>query len=438
MHPSWKGTKGASGALPLPLRVDTNATERTSLLLNSRYHHPEDVELFDDGDDDDDDHLPGEGSIAQLKDCIGTSMVGGGDGDGKAAAGGAAAAGGMGMASQLRPLVHVPYLPCLAYGWEYFEKDVWADMIAGAVVSVVAVPQGLAYSLLASLPPQTGLYTSFVPTMVYGLLGTSRVLSAGPVAVVSVLVPSVAAAMHMQRDPEMRLAVACMSTIVSGGLLLLLGLFKLGGLVRFISSPVLTGSWMARVHRDDGKTFQARALTPPISLSLSSAPPHHRTAGFTTASALVIGVSQFQHIVAVPLPPFTYNAETVRYLWQHLPGANPIAMAIGGATIVFLMGLRKLSKRNPHRKWLRGLNTVSALLVLVASTLTSYHLITKAGMDFPIVGYVPAGSPSFSAALPFKAVRDLTGLGDLIVACLPVTLLAFMVRTRRDADANTD
>lgn len=124
---------------------------------------------------------------------------------------------------------------------QYFDKDVWADVIAGAVVSVVAVPQGLAYSLLASLPPQTGLYTSFVPTMIYGWLGTSRVLSAGPVAIVSVLVPSIAAAMHA-REPEMRLAVACMSTIVSGGLLMLIGLFKLGGLVRFISSPVLTGT----------------------------------------------------------------------------------------------------------------------------------------------------------------------------------------------------
>lgn len=145
----------------------------------------------------------------------------------------------------------------------------------------------------------------------------------------------------------------------------------------------------------------------------------------------MIGVSQLQHVVAVPLPSFTYNGETVHYLWRHLHEANPVAMAIGLATIAFLMGLRRLSKHHPHCPWLRALNTVSALLVLVASTLTSYFLITEAGMQFPIVGFVPAGSPRFSAALPFKAVRDLTGLGDLIVACLPVTLLAFMVRTAR-------
>lgn len=194
----------------------------------------------------------------------------------------------------------------------------------------------------------------------------------------------------MQRDPALRLAVACMASVVSGMLLVLIGVCKLGGLVRFISSPVLTG--------------------------------------FTTASALVIGVSQSQHILGVPLPQTTYNSDTVVYLSRHLGEANAISMAIGTATIVVLIALRKLSKRRPHLRWLRALNTVSTLLVLVASTLASYLLTEKGGYQFAVVGPVPKGAPRFSASLPLQAVRDLAGLGDLIVACLPVTLLAFMVR----------
>lgn len=127
------------------------------------------------------------------------------------------------------------------------------------------------------------------------------------------------------------------------------------------------------------------------------------------------------------LPQFTYTADTVTYLWRHARGANAISLSIGSATIVFLIAVRKLSKRNPALRWLRALNTVSTLLVLVVSTLTSYLLVRR-GYQFPIVGHVPAGSPHFSAALPLQAIRDLAGLGDLIVACLPVTLLAFMVR----------
>lgn len=127
------------------------------------------------------------------------------------------------------------------------------------------------------------------------------------------------------------------------------------------------------------------------------------------------------------LPQFTYTADTVTYLWRHKGEANPVSLVMGTATIVVLIGVRKLSKRHPTRRWLRALNTVSTLLVLIATTLASY-LLTRRGHQFPIVGTVPAGSPRFSVALPLQAVNDLAGLGDLIVACLPVTLLAFMVR----------
>jgi len=130
---------------------------------------------------DDDDHVTDDGSIRQLKQHIGTSMLGG-----------ASDGGGSAIMDQLRPLFHLPYLPWLAYGRGYFEEDVWADVVAGVVVSIVAIPQGLAYSLLSQLPPQTGLYTSLVPPMVYGLLGTSRQLSSGPVAVVSMFIPTIA------------------------------------------------------------------------------------------------------------------------------------------------------------------------------------------------------------------------------------------------------
>ncbi|KAM3577388.1 hypothetical protein VYU27_000817 [Nannochloropsis oceanica] len=284
-----------------------------------------------------------------------------------------------------KPLLHTPYLPWLRYRG-YFKKNVWKDMMAGVVVSVVAIPQGLAYAVLASLPPQMGLYTSCIPPLIYGFLGTSRHLSAGPVALVSMFIPQIAVSLRMSHDPALRVVVAAAACVVSGILLLIVGICRLGSLVKFISSPVL--------------------------------------AGFTTAAAVVIGVDQLQHLVGFPFSKdSSYNWDMLHDLFTNLRQTNPLTLLVGSSTVLFLVSIQHYSRRHKKIKWLKLLNVSSTLLAVVLATIASY-ILTQQGHYLPIVGHVPAGLPKL--VLPREAVTDLASVGNLVLACMPVTCLAFM------------
>lgn len=284
-----------------------------------------------------------------------------------------------------KPLLHTPYLPWLRYKG-YFKKNVWKDMMAGVVVSVVAIPQGLAYAVLASLPPQMGLYTSCIPPLIYGFLGTSRHLSAGPVALVSMFIPQIAVSLRMSHDPALRIVVAAAACVVSGILLLVVGICRLGSLVKFISSPVL--------------------------------------AGFTTAAAVVIGVDQLQHLVGFPFSKdSSYNWDMLHDLFANFGQTNPLTLMVGSSTVLFLVCIRHYSRRHKKVKWLKLLNVSSTLLAVVLATIASYFL-TQQGHYLPIVGTVPAGLPKL--VLPREAITDLASVGNLVLACMPVTCLAFM------------
>ena len=292
---------------------------------------------------------------------------------------------GSSSSSNNKPLLHMPYFPWLRYKG-YFKKNVWKDMMAGIVVSVVAIPQGLAYAVLASLPPQMGLYTSCIPPLIYGFLGTSRHLSAGPVALVSMFIPQIAVSLRMSHDPALRVVVAAAACVVSGLLLLVVGVCRLGSLVKFISSPVL--------------------------------------AGFTTAAAVVIGVDQLQHLVGYPFTKdSSYNWDMLHDLLTNLPLTNPLTLLLGVSTVLFLVSIRHFSRRHKKIKWLKFLNVSSTLLAVVLATVVSYFF-TKQGYYLPIVGSVPAGLPMF--VVPKEAITDLASVGDLVLACMPVTCLAFM------------
>ncbi len=309
-----------------------------------------------------------------------------------------------------KPLLHIPYLPFLALGKGYFKKKVWRDIMAGLVGALVAIPQGLAYSVLASLPAEMGLYTSSVPPLVFGFLGTSRHLSVGPVAVVSMFLPSIAVSLKMNRDPELRIAVAAMASIVSGVLLILVGICRLGSLVKFISSPVLAGFTTAAVR----SVFLSRRTREYDSPAPTTYPQQ----------AVVIGVNQTQHYFGYAFTSDSvFNVDMLHDLFQNIGQTNPVSLLIGTTVAVFLATVRHYARRYKKIQWLKALNIISTLLAVILSTLASY-VLTKHGYTLPIVGAVTAGLPRFS--VPSAAVSDLAGLGDLVVAVLPVTCLAFM------------
>ncbi|MBZ0300327.1 MAG: sodium-independent anion transporter, partial [Anaerolineae bacterium] len=132
------------------------------------------------------------------------------------------------------------FLPCISWIRQYRREDLTGDVMAGVIVAIMMVPQGMAYALLAGLPPQMGLYASIVPLAIYGLLGTSRVLSVGPTAVTSLLVFA-SVSQFAEPGSSQYIALVLVLALLVGLIRLLLGLLRAGFVVNFLSHPVLAG-----------------------------------------------------------------------------------------------------------------------------------------------------------------------------------------------------
>jgi len=154
------------------------------------------------------------------------------------------------------------YLPILDWGRQYKGETFVNDGIAAIIVTIMLIPQSLAYALLAGLPPQVGLYASILPLVAYAIFGTSRAMAVGPVAVISLMTAVAAGKIAAQGSPEY-IAVALLLALISGIMLLVMGLFRLGFVANFLSHPVISG--------------------------------------FITASGILIAVSQLKHILGGPV-----------------------------------------------------------------------------------------------------------------------------------------
>jgi SulP family sulfate permease len=253
------------------------------------------------------------------------------------------------------------YLPFLDWLVHYRRDNLVGDLLAGLIVAIMLVPQGMAYALLAGLPPQVGLYASIAPLIIYGLLGTSRALAVGPVAIVSLLVASGISPLAAQSSAEyiqLALTLAFLVAIIQ----FVMGLVRLGFLVNFLSHPVL--------------------------------------AGFTSAAAIVIGFSQLKHILGYAVPRTDYFYESVLYTVEHLRQTDLAAFAVGLSSIFVLVYFKKgLSK---HLKQVGVQNNViiplsksGPLVVVILGTL----LVWAFGLNINIVGEVPAGLPSITLPL---------------------------------------
>ena len=153
------------------------------------------------------------------------------------------------------------YFPIIDWLPNLSKKSIQSDFVAGLTVGIMLVPQGMAYALLAGLPPVFGLYAALVPQVIYALMGTSRQLSVGPVAMDSLLVASGLAALKLSGIDEY-ISMAIFLAFFMGLIQLILGFLKMGFLVNFLSRPVISG--------------------------------------FTSAAAIIIGLSQLKHLVGAP------------------------------------------------------------------------------------------------------------------------------------------
>jgi len=193
------------------------------------------------------------------------------------------------------------YFPVLDWGRSYDRRTLSNDLIAAVIVTIMLIPQSLAYALLAGLPPEAGIYASIAPIILYTIFGTSRALAVGPVAVVSLM--TAAAVGQVAEQGTAGYAVAALTlAFLSGGFLLLLGIFRLGFLANFLSHPVISG--------------------------------------FITASGILIATSQLKHILGVTAQGHTLP-DLLGSIFSHLDETNIWTVAIGSAATGFLFWVRK-------------------------------------------------------------------------------------------------
>ena len=185
------------------------------------------------------------------------------------------------------------YFPILTWGAEYSGQTLANDLIAAIIVTVMLIPQSLAYALLAGLPPEVGLYASIAPLVVYAIFGTSRALAVGPVAVASLMTAAAVGKLAETGTPEY-LGAAIALAFLSGLMLLVMGFLRLGFLANFLSHPVISG--------------------------------------FITASGLLIAASQLKHILGIPSEGETL-VEILASLATHLGQTNIFTLAIGAGTV---------------------------------------------------------------------------------------------------------
>ncbi len=296
-----------------------------------------------------------------------------------------------------------------AAGWlrTYRRSHLASDLLAGIIVTIMLIPQSLAYALLAGLPPQVGLYASILPLIAYALFGSSRTLSVGPVAVVSLMTAAAISKIAAPGSPEY-LAAALLLALLSGLFLLGLGLARLGAIANLLSHPVISG--------------------------------------FISASAVLIAVSQMKHILGLPVQGHSL-AEIAPALLDQVAATNLPTLAIGALGIAFLVWVRARLKPLLVRAGLAPrLADALAKAGPVAAVIASIAAVTlldlqEAGVR--IVGDIPRGLPPLT--LP---AFDLELWQRLLPAAVLIGLVGFVesvsvaetlaARRRQRIDANQE
>lgn len=259
-----------------------------------------------------------------------------------------------------------------AYGWMrgYSRADLSKDASAALVITVMLVPQSMAYALLAGLPPIYGLYASTVPTVVYALFGTSRHMPVGPPALMALLTFTSVSALA-ERGTEEYISLALLLALMVGVLQLAMGVLRLGFITNFISHPVLSG--------------------------------------FIYASAIVIALSQAKYILGISISGAHSAPAVAIELARKIEETNSITLAIGLASIVSILILARRVPRIP-----------GSLVTVAVATFVVYLLaLDQRGVD--IVAEVPAGLPSLS--IP---IFDLESIRALAPAAVVVAFVGFI------------
>ena len=279
----------------------------------------------------------------------------------------------------------LPSLPILEWGSHYNRETLINDLVAALIVTIMLIPQSLAYALLAGLPPEVGLYASVAPLLLYAILGSSRVLAVGPVAVVS-LMTAAAVGEHAAAGTHAYWQVAITLAFLSGGMLLLMGLLRLGFLANFLSHPVISG--------------------------------------FISASGLLIALSQMKTMMGVKVEGHNF-VELLLALVHQTPNIHLLTLAVGGAATLFLFwvrkGLKPLLIQTGMSPKVADITAKAGPVVAIALTTLLAWGLDWQGQGVKLVGKVPQGFPPITAP-----VWDLALWRELFVPALLISVVGFV------------
>ena len=187
--------------------------------------------------------------------------------------------------------------PLIKWLTSYRKETFISDLVAGVIVAIMLVPQSMAYAMLAGLPPELGLYASILPLLIYSLLGSSRTLAVGPVAIASLMVSTTVSQVAEQGSTDYINAAINLSFLV-GIILLFLRALRLGAIVNFISHSVLSG--------------------------------------FTSAAAIVIAISQFKYLLGLDLPRESGIHNSLEGIFKALSGSNMMTVCLSLSGLLLL------------------------------------------------------------------------------------------------------
>ena len=279
----------------------------------------------------------------------------------------------------------LPTVPLLDWGRHYNRDTFTSDLVAALIVTIMLIPQSLAYALLAGLPPEVGLYASVAPLLLYAVLGSSRVLAVGPVAVVS-LMTAAAVAEHAATGTHAYWQVAITLAFLSGAMLLLMGLFRLGFLANFLSHPVISG--------------------------------------FISASGLLIALSQLKTIMGVKAEGHNF-LELLSALMNQAANLHLLTLLVGIGATAFLFWVRKglkplLISAGLKPKLADVLAKAGPVVAIALTTILAWGLDWQ-GQGMKLVGTVPQGLPPLTAPLWDWALWQ-----ELLVPALLISVVGFV------------
>lgn len=262
------------------------------------------------------------------------------------------------------------YFPLLEWIKTYNKSLFKTDLTAGITVGVMLIPQGMAYAMIAGLPPVYGLYAAVFPQLIYALMGTSRQLSVGPVAMDSLLVAAALQTMTIV-DAQHYISLAIFLALFMGLVQIFLGIIKFGFLVNFLSKPVISG--------------------------------------FTSAAAIIIGLSQLNHLLGIELPSSNMIHEIIQSLWDKSSDIHPFTALITLGSILLIFFLKMISKNLP----------ATLIVVILSTVLTALLQWDQVGLK--IVGFIPQGLPSIKLqAITVQEIYQLTPMA------ITLALIAFL------------